>query len=464
MEQSLSAQLDKLKVNADGNAEPTFADLEKSFFSARKPSWSASSIKQYNRWAESMRTFFRPGTSLSKITITRVEQFKNWLLAQNYSSNTVIHRLEFASTMWSWAMKMEWTIRNPFKHVDRPKRIPKRMVDPFSPAEIHKILSTAQSDFLWLYPCILTAALTGCRRGALRMLDVRDWDSSGKRLMLRSEIAKQGVGHVYAVPDILARVLDGIVEGRPADAPLFYTRLGRRLSHKTLDSHAGATQSPNAWRQILDKAGVRPRGIHQLRSAVDSNLVMAGVPIDLAIAVTGHSKDVARDHYLRVHLDSQRKTIDKLVDLYGVESAQDHLDGEPASSRKLKADNVSECLDGGPAEDKGLANLKVDKQDLCVLWEALSLLEQSFLCQNSGTIFWHKPFLRFADDSKQGSYKELAERGGFEPPVRLYTVRRFSKPLPSATRPPLHQVWVSRCAGPGHRWMMRAGRCAGNRF
>src|SRR5262249_11878354 len=31
----------------------------------------------------------------------------------------------------------------------------------------------------------------------------------------------------------------------------------------------------------------------------------------------------------------------------------------------------------------------------------------------------------------------LAERGGFEPPLRVYPVGRFSKPLPSATRPPL---------------------------
>src|SRR5258708_1914682 len=33
----------------------------------------------------------------------------------------------------------------------------------------------------------------------------------------------------------------------------------------------------------------------------------------------------------------------------------------------------------------------------------------------------------------------MAERGGFEPPVRLLTVQRFSKPPPSATRPSLHQ-------------------------
>src|ERR1051325_10120472 len=32
---------------------------------------------------------------------------------------------------------------------------------------------------------------------------------------------------------------------------------------------------------------------------------------------------------------------------------------------------------------------------------------------------------------------KLAERGGFEPPVQLLTVQRFSKPPPSATRPPL---------------------------
>ena len=32
----------------------------------------------------------------------------------------------------------------------------------------------------------------------------------------------------------------------------------------------------------------------------------------------------------------------------------------------------------------------------------------------------------------------MAERGGFEPPVRLLTVQRFSKPPPSATRPSLH--------------------------
>ncbi len=33
----------------------------------------------------------------------------------------------------------------------------------------------------------------------------------------------------------------------------------------------------------------------------------------------------------------------------------------------------------------------------------------------------------------------LAERQGFEPWVEVLPLRRFSKPLPSATRPPLHR-------------------------
>src|ERR1039457_2265220 len=42
--------------------------------------------------------------------------------------------------------------------------------------------------------------------------------------------------------------------------------------------------------------------------------------------------------------------------------------------------------------------------------------------------------------SRRGGQVEgctMAERGGFEPPVRLLTVQRFSKPPPSATRPSL---------------------------
>ena len=41
----------------------------------------------------------------------------------------------------------------------------------------------------------------------------------------------------------------------------------------------------------------------------------------------------------------------------------------------------------------------------------------------------------------------MAEREGFEPSVEVLPLRRFSKPLPSATRPPLH--WSQLYTGSG---------------
>ena len=41
----------------------------------------------------------------------------------------------------------------------------------------------------------------------------------------------------------------------------------------------------------------------------------------------------------------------------------------------------------------------------------------------------------------------MAERGGFEPPVQLLTVQRFSKPPPSATRPSLRSAGCTDYSG-----------------
>src|SRR3974390_3428557 len=56
---------------------------------------------------------------------------------------------------------------------------------------------------------------------------------------------------------------------------------------------------------------------------------------------------------------------------------------------------------------------------------------------------------------------ELAERGGFEPPVQLLTVQRFRKPPPSATRPPLRIRRVNRPLNYGSLDYISQRRCAG---
>ena len=49
--------------------------------------------------------------------------------------------------------------------------------------------------------------------------------------------------------------------------------------------------------------------------------------------------------------------------------------------------------------------------------------------------------------SKIATRRAVAEREGFEPSVEVLPLRRFSKPLPSATRPPLHRCIVKTLCG-----------------
>ena len=50
--------------------------------------------------------------------------------------------------------------------------------------------------------------------------------------------------------------------------------------------------------------------------------------------------------------------------------------------------------------------------------------------------------LKGIDYSRKFLQATVAEREGFEPSVEILSLRRFSKPLPSATRPPLHVTIV----------------------
>ncbi len=48
-------------------------------------------------------------------------------------------------------------------------------------------------------------------------------------------------------------------------------------------------------------------------------------------------------------------------------------------------------------------------------------------------------FCKIKNPAFSGINNSFAERGGFEPPVPCYMVRRFSKPVVSATHPPLRE-------------------------
>ena len=297
----------------------THRTLVDSYCAYKRHDWDRATVKQYENWLRDQSAFFRDDTDIRAVRTAAVEAFKLWLVATRVlAPRTVRERLAFGRRLFQWAVDMEWLERNPFRLVRPPKPRPVREADPFSPDEVRRILHAARERMSWFFPCILTAALTGTRRNVLRMLDVGDFDARERLLRVRPEIAKGDKRHEYAVPDELQTVLLESTAGRGSGDPLFPTRSGRRMSNKTFDLFVDRAGHTHAWRRLLAHAGVRARGIHNLRSAVDTNLVLSGMSLDLATLVTGHSRQIAQRHYLRSSRESQRDAISKLVSVYGV--------------------------------------------------------------------------------------------------------------------------------------------------
>lgn len=274
---------------------------------------------------ERFERFFGIKTPAQSISPQMAEHYKIWLSeiehpsGRHLASSTVNNNLNFACSLMEYGFDMEMISRNPFKRLTRIQATPVREKDPFSPEEANRILTTAREHYPRFYPVVLLVTLTGQRPGAIPFVLVKDYDPRTRTLTLRNEISKQNKGNSYPLPDPLAEVFDQQTAGRNPDERMFLNKASRPLNAKTFDVPDRGSQSipsGRTWYHLLDRAGVRPRGISNLRKALVTNLYHHGVPLNEIVEITGHSERVAREHYLKNCPEKKRQTINKAMALY----------------------------------------------------------------------------------------------------------------------------------------------------
>lgn len=351
------------------------------------------------------------------------------------AAKTVNSRIEFARQVFRWAVHLELCAKNPFLPLKPVKGAGVRDTRPFTPEEIRCLLHVAKKDYPWFYPVLAFISVTGARRESVRLLEVRDFDQASGVVTLRDEIAKRNRGQQFALPAGVREIIRRQTEGRLPSEPLFRSAQGRRLSDNAFDVPPYLKQRfRSVWRRVLDAAGVEPRGIHNLRASVVTNLVEADCTLELAVEITGHSTEIARRHYLKTRLASQRQTmslLEKTLGL-GVDIGTEVSVVPDEEVKDRRSSGGDDEADHQPAKDIVVLRLTED--------QARSLLcgiERLLALGNSGTNSGTDGKGESVSPVKSGRKKSMAERGGFEPPHEVDPRGRFSKPLPSATRPPL---------------------------
>lgn len=419
---------EKSEAASGKKMDATVCELTQKFVKAHVDGWSRKTMTAYRRYMDVIESHFGDETAIRSISKEAAENFKLDVKARGgrkggpLSTRSTNNLLEFTQTVFEYAFGLEWVERNVFAFVKPLTNVPVREKDPFTVQETAKILNTAKTnpEFYWFYPVVLAVAITTTRRGPLPQMLVRDYDIKLGELDLRGKIAKQGRAYKYAVGRVLAMELEKISKGRSADEPLFIDPSGKGLNAKAFDPPDPKRNKPEipksrVWYRLLAAAEVRPRGIHNLRSAGVTNLANANVTMDKITAVTGQTEDVAREFYLKINRESQRATMEKLEEMYDQSPAE-----EPAQGCNVNRQKITLELEPDEAQ-------------------SLAMFLQIICSPNpvSGTIQAQSKEEEGGKPSKSKAPRKMAERQGFEPWLPGYPVKTLSRRSPSTTRPPL---------------------------
>ena len=133
--------------------------------------------------------------------------------------------------------------------------------------------------------------LSGWRVSEMRGLEWRDVDLAGRVVRLRPELSKNKDGRVLPLSGELLHVIERATERRRLDCPHVFHIDGQQI---------GDFRKP--WKQACTTAGLSGLIVHDLRRSAVRNMVRAGIPERVCMALSGHK---SRDVFERYNIVSE---------------------------------------------------------------------------------------------------------------------------------------------------------------
>src|SRR5262249_34250269 len=144
----------------------------------------------------------------------------------------------------------------------------------------------------YLRPPITFAYYTGWRlRDEILPLRWEQVDLAAETVRLHPHSTKNDDGRVIRLPHVLLAILVEQWRNKPDGCPWVFHRRGKQI------------KAPyTAWRKAVKEAGIEDKIPHDFRRTAVRNLVRAGVPERVAMAICGHKTRAVFDRYNIVSL------------------------------------------------------------------------------------------------------------------------------------------------------------------
>lgn len=127
---------------------------------------------------------------------------------------------------------------------------------------------------------------SGWRAGEMKSLEWRDVDLADKVLRLRPEVSKNKDGRLLPLTGELLEVVERARTHRRANCPFVFHEDGQPIG-----------TFRKSWRTASKAAGLNKILVHDLRRTAVRNMVRAGVPDRIAMALSGHKTRSIFDRY-----------------------------------------------------------------------------------------------------------------------------------------------------------------------
>lgn len=294
---------DPMTVRVDAREAPTVADLCDRFETDRLPRKRPSTKADYQ---SIIKNVIRPKLGNRKVADVRrpdVDKLHRDMADTPYRAN---RSLALLSSMFSFAIGLEWRVDNPCKGVERfPEEKRKKYL---KPEEIKRLTDAlAKYEDQKAANVVRLCLLTGCRRGEAlgarwEQFDLKDgeWTKPGATTKQKTEHrVPLSAAAIALLKDILTSAPkndDGepkskfVFPGRSDDAPL--------------------SEIKDEWAAIRKAAKIPDVRLHDLRHTFASILASAGQSLPIIGALLGHTNPQTTARYAHLFNDPLKKATD----------------------------------------------------------------------------------------------------------------------------------------------------------
>jgi integrase len=245
---------------------------------------------------------------IRSITYADIEAYRARLLetptklTKKERSIADVHRfLALLRAAFTYAVQKEWLIRNPFSKgeglISMAQEVPRERM--LSTEEQRKILQACQTkQRRHIYPIVLVALDSGCRRGELLGLKWRDVDLEKGAITVVAQNAKTNRKRVISLESITMAELRRLAKysGGFPDELVF----GVKASFE------------HGWHSAMEEAKVTGARFHDLRATAITTWLLRGMSVPFAMNRSGHADPRVFMRYVRMCEEIQQKQREQL--------------------------------------------------------------------------------------------------------------------------------------------------------